>query len=158
MDEYFLHFLWKYQKFTRLPFILATGEELIVLKTGFHNQNSGPDFAEAKVKIEGIEWSGSVEIHYRASDWEAHKHDHDSAYENVILHVVWINDKPIAYPNGKAIPTLVISNHVDQNLEQHYRAYINQPKTILCDQQIAQIPSIKKTAMLDHAIMDRLEA
>ena len=158
MDEYFLHFLWKYQKFTELPLIMESGEELVVLKPGFHNQNSGPDFSESQITIADIEWSGSVEIHYRASDWEVHKHNCDPAYENVILHVVWINDKPISYSDGKTIPTLVISRHVAQDIEQHYRNYINQPKAILCDQHLPVVPSIKKTAMLDHALMDRLES
>ncbi|MFT6865317.1 MAG: hypothetical protein ACJA08_000134 [Cyclobacteriaceae bacterium] len=158
MDEYFLHFLWKYQKFAMLPLTLATGELLSVLKPGFHNHNSGPDFLEGKIKIDEIEWSGSIEIHHKASDWYLHGHQHDPAYHNVVLHVVWIDDKPVSYPNGQPIPTLVLSKFTDRNLEQQYRAYINQPKTIRCDTFLESLPNIHKTAMLDHALTDRLEA
>jgi hypothetical protein len=42
-----------------------------------------------------MEWIGNVEIHINASGWTDHKHDSDDAYENVILHVVWKEDKKI---------------------------------------------------------------
>ncbi len=157
MDEFFLHFLWKYQKFSKLPLLLADGSKLTVLKTGFHNHNSGPDFSEAKIKIDDIEWSGSVEIHYKASDWNLHRHNSDQAYDNVVLHVVWVNDKPISYTNDQLIPTLIMADFVDHNLEQQYRSYINQPKIIRCDSFLMEMADIHKTSMLDHALADRLE-
>ncbi|MFY0599753.1 MAG: DUF2851 family protein [Cyclobacteriaceae bacterium] len=158
MDELFLHFLWKYQKFNKLPLTTSLGKEITVLKTGHHNKNAGPDFLESKIKIDQIEWAGSVEIHFKASDWLAHKHQSDPSYQNVILHVVWKNDTEIVYQNESQIPTLVLSDFVDQNLEQQYRSYINQPKAILCESFLDGLPSIQKTMMLDHALTDRLES
>ena len=159
MDEYFLHYLWQYQKFAQLPLRTSTGENIAVLKTGFHNHNSGPDFLEAKIKISNIEWVGSVEIHHKSSDWLLHKHQHDQSYENVILHVVWLHDKEILTPKSKTkIPTLILSEFVDPNLELAYRAYINQPETILCGKKLGEVPYIKKNMMMDHAVTERLES
>lgn len=158
MDELFLHFLWKYQKFIKLPLLLDSGEEVVILNPGKHNHNSGPDFSEAKIIIGKIEWSGSVEIHFNASDWYHHKHEIDPAYQNVILHVVWKKDKNINYTSGVEIPTLILSDFVDPLLEQEYKSYINQPSTIRCEPFLPKIPPIQQTAMLDYALADRLEA
>lgn len=158
MDELFLHFLWNYQKFAHFPLRLETGETISVLKQGSHNQNAGPDFLEAKISIEEVVWAGSVEIHHKASDWNHHGHEKDPAYDNVILHAVWINDQEIAYQSGSKMPTLLLSRFVEQNLEQEYNSYINQPKKILCETYLTDLPSIQKTFMIDHAIMDRLQS
>ena len=41
-----------------------------VISSGNWNKNGpGPDFTEARLNIDGITWFGSVEIHYKASDW-----------------------------------------------------------------------------------------
>jgi hypothetical protein len=46
-----------------------------VLNVGQHNQNSGPDFLEAKIKIGDTLWVGNVELHLKGQDWQKHKHD-----------------------------------------------------------------------------------
>lgn len=97
-----------------------------VISTGNWNKNGpGPDFTEARLNIDGITWFGSVEIHYKASDWYKHKHHDDPVYSNVILHVVAINDKPI-YINGTKLPVLIVSATLNTLLSpfnriHHYR-------------------------------------
>lgn len=156
MDEYFLQFLWRFQKFGTGQIFLTSGEELKVLKTGFQNSNSGPDFKESKIKIGDLLWSGSVEIHHKSSDWNRHNHQNDPAYDNVILHVVWIDDKEI-HINNTPIPTLEISKYVIPNLESEYRRYINQPDTIKCSNHIKTIPAIQISSLLDTSLVNRLQ-
>src|ERR1051326_6786532 len=120
MNESFIHYLWQFQYFDRNALRTAEGEPLRVLKTGTPNNNAGPDFFNAKINIDGIELAGNVEIHIKSSDWFAHHHEKDSAYNNVILHVVWENDKPVAQ-NDVSIPTLELKNKVDHSLLQQYR-------------------------------------
>ena len=79
MKEEWLHFIWKMK---RLPLNLKTkkGESIEIIHPGIHNLDSGPDFFEAKIKINQLIWSGNVEIHIRSSDWLKHKHQLDEAY------------------------------------------------------------------------------
>lgn len=156
MDEYFLQFLWKFQKFESQPLILSDGQKLTVFKPGHQNMDSGPDFHQASIKIGELTWSGSVEIHYKASDWERHGHGTDQSYDNVILHAVWIKDRDIML-NGQPIPTLQMSDYVSANLENEYRKYINQPTTIRCSSSLNEVPEIQVSAMLDRALASRLE-
>lgn len=156
MDEYFLHFLWMFQKFEHLPLRLSDERELAVFHTGHQNKDSGPDFKEAKLKIDGLIWSGSVEIHYKSSDWQKHKHEADQAYENVILHVVWSHDQEVKIGDSP-IPTLELKHFVSTNLEKEYRKYINQPEDILCGGHLKHLPGIQLHQMMDAALTDRLE-
>ncbi|MFA6617468.1 MAG: DUF2851 family protein [Candidatus Neomarinimicrobiota bacterium] len=65
------------------------GRSLRVLSAGRHNHSDGPDFLDASLMINGKLCTGDIEIHFRASDWYAHKHHLDHRYNNCILHVVF---------------------------------------------------------------------
>ena len=85
--EALLHYCWKHKLFP-LAILTTTDNRVVeVIDPGLHNRHAGPDFFNAKVKIDGTLWVGNVEIHDKASDWFAHGHDHDPAYDNVVLHV-----------------------------------------------------------------------
>lgn len=68
------------------------GQAVELLNIGDFNYNQGPDFLNARIKIGEVEWAGHVELHVRTSDWLKHHHQQDTNYQNIILHVVWIND------------------------------------------------------------------
>ena len=46
----------------------------------------------ARIRINGNYWMGSVELHLFSSGWMKHSHTEDENYRNVILHVVWKQD------------------------------------------------------------------
>ncbi|MCK4919427.1 MAG: DUF2851 family protein [Bacteroidales bacterium] len=104
MKEEFLHYIWKYRLFTT-EYLYFNNQKIEVLEIGEHNQSSGPDFFNSKIKIGETIWVGNVEIHVKASDWHRHGHQKDPAYENVILHMVFENDKQIFRSNGEEIPS-----------------------------------------------------
>ena len=95
MRESLLHILWEYQKLPYTGLVLITGEELQIWDPGIHNSNAGPDFLNARIVIAGTLWAGHVELHFRSSHWNLHGHSTDPNYRNVILHVVWEDDKPV---------------------------------------------------------------
>ena len=95
MTESFLHYVWQYQYFDRSDLRTTDGEPVSVFVPGIKNSDAGPDFFNARIRIGAVSWIGNVEIHIFSSGWTAHKHDLDDAYENVILHVVWKEDKKI---------------------------------------------------------------
>jgi len=156
MDEYFLHYLWKFQKFEQKPFHLTDGSELTVFHPGSENQNAGPDFLEAKIRIDNIEWVGAVEVHHKSSDWIHHNHTEDKKYHGVILHVVWIADRDIQLPDGTVLPTFQMADYQNGDQERDYRKYINQPVTIKCASFFHQFDQLTTTNMLDQALVERL--
>ncbi|MGB0888436.1 MAG: DUF2851 family protein [Vicingaceae bacterium] len=64
--------------------------------------NAGPDFFNGKVKIGATIWAENIELHISSSDWLKHQHQVDSACNNVILHVVYNNDKQVLDKDGNA--------------------------------------------------------
>ena len=122
IKEEYIHYLWKNKLLLIYKLKLINGESIHVLDVGNHNENeSGPDFLMASIKIDGVVWHGHVEIHVKASDWYKHQHHKDKNYNNVILHLVCTKDKDI-FQNGQLIPTVEIQELID---EKHYNAYIN---------------------------------
>ena len=94
------------------------GRRVEVIDPGLHNQNAGPDFFNAKVKINGIEWAGNVEIHDRSSHWYQHGHDKDEHYNNVVLHVVGEADRDVQTLEGHFVPQMVLQ--VPPSVLQNY--------------------------------------
>ncbi len=76
----------------RTKFRTAAGHEFEVLSRGVWNLEAGPDFRGAKILLDGVLRKGDVEVHVKRSDWLRHRHASDSAYSNIILHVVREND------------------------------------------------------------------
>ena len=103
--------------------ITTDGRPVEVLDPGLHNHNAGPDFFNAKVKIGGTLWVGNVEIHDRASHWYQHGHDHDSNYDNVVLHVVGDADRDVQTSQGLYVPQtcLTVPPAVQENYEELLR-------------------------------------
>lgn len=92
--------------------LLVDGRKLTVLDPGRLNRDAGPDFFNGKVLIDGTEWVGNIEIHVRASDWRRHGHSSDPAYDNVVLHVVGVDDDRVPDPSGRGeVPQLAIGLH-----------------------------------------------
>lgn len=89
-----------------------SGSQLRILSHGTINTDSGPDFFDARVTIDGQFWSGNIEMHLRSSDWTKHGHSQDKAYDNVILHVVLENDEDIKDVHGRSIPVLVLTEEL----------------------------------------------
>jgi hypothetical protein len=158
VQESFLHYLWQFQYFDKHDLKTAEGETIHVFNPGNRNTHAGPDFFNARIKIGEMEWIGNVEIHVNASSWLEHKHESDPAYENVILHVVWKNDKPVKRNDQSILPCLEIKSRVDEQLLLKYKSLVNNPAIIPCAGTLDQIDNLTKISMLDKALMQRLES
>lgn len=90
------------------------GEPVKVIYPGRINGDSGPDFRDAIIIMNGSNLvKGDVEIHVKPGDWYSHGHDHDPEYNGVILHVVAQHDSSSAtlMQNGESIPVLCLSHN-----------------------------------------------
>lgn len=112
MKESFLHFLWQYGLFDTSNLKTTEGQTIEIEGRGVHNRNSGPDFSEARLSINGTAWAGHVEIHVYASEWYQHGHQFDSAYDPTVLHVVYRCDRPVFRTDGSPIPCLELHNRI----------------------------------------------
>ena len=104
--EDFLQLVWKYQYFDRKNLTTTDGQALEILQAGHSNALEGPDFLNASVAIGGIAFHGHVEVHRKASEWKQHAHDADPAYNPVVLHLVWENDRQVYRQDGTPMPTV----------------------------------------------------
>ena len=157
MQEAFLHFIWQYQYFDKNNLCTTKKQQIEIFDQGFLQTNAGPDFSQSRIKISEILWSGNVEIHVKSSAWLQHHHDEDKAYDNVILHVVWENDRDIYRTDGTALPVLELKERIDVMLIDRYEKLISQPTKILCESQYSQVDSLTKLTMWEKALMNRLE-
>lgn len=154
MTEEFLHFVWQFGLFEREKLKAFTGEEIDIISTGQYNTDAGPDFFNARIIINGIEWAGNVEIHIRASDWKKHKHTNDLSYNNVILHIVEEYDTDILV-NNSTLPTLKL-NYNKIALENYQKLYGSANK-IACSRHIKNIAANFFELYFSSLAIERLE-
>ncbi|WP_168193923.1 DUF2851 family protein [Pontibacter sp. SGAir0037] len=157
MREAFLHYIWQHQYFDKSNLETAEGEPIQVLRTGFYHSDAGPDFKEALIRIGEVEWSGSVEIHIRASDWQRHRHQTDEKYNQVVLHVVWEADEAVLRTDNTSIPTLELKNRIAPAMLQKYETLQLAGGAIPCASFWPTVPDITKTMMMERALTERLE-
>ena len=104
MPEIVLHYIWEHCLWAGYAQQTTDGRSVEILSVGEHNRDAGPDYSHARVRIDGKEWVGNIELHVCASDWVKHRHHLDKAYNSVILHVVRTADKPIYNAQGELVP------------------------------------------------------
>ena len=115
--------IWLRGDFARDRAVLADGRRLEIRSTGAWNLLGGPDFRGARLAIGGRETTGDIEVHFHVSDWRAHGHAADRAYDRVVLHVVLfplgVAETPAVGGDGREIPTLVLLPLLHRDLEEY---------------------------------------
>lgn len=158
MQEDFLHYVWKFKKYAFAKAHTTLNFPITLVQVGHHNTLAGPDFFNAKLHIADQLWAGNVEIHLKSSDWYAHRHEDDPAYENVILHVVWEHDVNVFRKDNTPIPTLELKNFVSKEALHNYQElFANQKsKWINCEQDLSQVPKYVQDNWLERLYFERL--
>ena len=156
MTEEFLYYIWQFQLYSH-DLQTTEGQKLIIKNPGTRNSDSGPDFCNAMIRIGSTLWAGNVEIHNKSSDWFIHRHQHDDAYSNVILHVVYQHDKTIFDRNDTPFPTLELAGKFDEQLFNKYQYFISNKNWIPCSKEISLVDPITKTSWLERLLVERLE-
>lgn len=115
MPEIVLHYIWEHCLWAGFEQFTTDGKKVEILSVGEHNRDAGPDYSHARIRIDGHEWVGNIEIHVCASDWTKHHHHLDKAYDNIILHVVRTADKPIYNSKGELVPQCELNYPSDKD-------------------------------------------
>lgn len=116
--EQLLHYVWKHRLLPLGCLSTTAGQAVEVIDPGLYNTNAGPDFFNAKIRIDGTVWVGNVEMHVRSSDWFLHGHQIDARYNNVILHVAETIDADVVTESGARPPQMQLA--VPQNIIDRY--------------------------------------
>ncbi len=100
---------------------LEDGRKLSVFSPGYWSEGAGPDFRNAEFAVDGgPRRRGDVEVHVNASEWRAHGHAEDAAYDKVLLHVVLHNDSggPTILQRGREVPQLALEGRLSADLDE----------------------------------------
>jgi hypothetical protein len=155
MSEEFLQYIWKNSLFEQKEYISSSGEKIIIEHVGEQNLDSGPDFNDTRIRINGTLWAGNCEVHQVASDWLKHDHNSNKAYDNVVLHVVLKNDATIMTTAGRNIPAIEI---IYQNeLEENYKLLQSSRSWIPCADKIKKVDRFYIVQWLTKLSIERLE-
>jgi hypothetical protein len=155
MKEEFLHYLWKYGLYSADSLFDTEGNKISVIHPGEYNRDSGPDFFNARVCIDGTEWAGNVEIHTKSSHFDLHGHNTDHAFDNVILHIVAENDRKVFNSRGEELLTVEIV--YDPFYFEKYQELVNNPAVIACQNDISRLDSFYLRHWLHSLLIERLQ-
>ena len=119
-------------------------QKIIIKQFGNLERGSGPDFRNAKITIDGKDYTGDIEFHREFIDWNLHQHQNDANYNNVILHLVYENylgNGEIFTDLKRKIPTVILSQFInrpiDELIEELSKSeFHSQNKTIRCAQKM----------------------
>ena len=159
--ERLLQAVWQHQRLLRDRLRTLDGTPVRVLHPGFRNVEAGPDFAGALIQIgDAPARSGAVEVDLRTGGWQAHGHDTNPAFREVILHAVW----DASGPASAALPTVCLRDLLDAPLaELHTWLGTEAAETLpesargKCSAPLHDLPTDEVAALLRQAAQVRLQ-
>lgn len=162
VPERFIQDIWYSLLFDSGRLTTTRGQSVRILDTGQPNRDSGPDFRHARVVIGGVEWSGDIEIHLRSSDWTAHRHDRDPAYNAVVLHVVLYADiwtDRLRRSDNTELPELVLLPFIGKPIRQLFRLLQLRPPPgeLACGARMAEVPPDLLTGWIEKLGYERID-
>ena len=153
--EQLLHYVWKHKIFPLKELKTTTGQQVEVIDTGLANTDAGPDFFNAKLKLDGVLWIGNIEIHERSSDWFKHGHHADAGYNSVILHIASEIDTEISRSNGERIPQIQLI--CPEAVRTNYKELLETDSYPPCYRIIPSLPPFTAHSCMTALQMERFE-
>ena len=130
ISEQIIQAIW-FHLFLKMDELKTTdGKQVRILDRGAWNKDAGRDFKLAKIRIGSEVLTGDVEVHWKTSDWDHHRHSENASYDKVILHVVFVDDT-----KDRRMPTLAIGQYLNDNLAaiiQKIQSIQDDRKNIFC--------------------------
>lgn len=157
MEEELLQFVWKMGLFDQNHLRTTDGDALEIIHRGLLNRGAGPDFSNAKIRINGTLWYGHIEIHVHADEWYKHTHHKDPAYNNTILHVVMVNNQSVRREDGSFLPCFCLDGKITSQITELYHQLKFNPAEIPCSGFLQGIRQTEIRQALDRALVSRLE-
>jgi hypothetical protein len=156
IKEDWIHWIWSSGSFRSHDLCTTSGIPVQLLNRGYAHSDAGPDFPESTLRLGPALWAGSVELHVKASDWNKHGHQHDEAYNTVILHVVWEHDADVQRQDGTTVPCLVLKPLVDPALLDRLSELYANSGWLACSGMLSQVPTELLDVMRNEALTQRM--
>jgi len=154
--ETLLHYVWKHKLYEPCELLTEGGISFEVIDPGMYNSNAGPDFFNAKIRMDGKTWVGNIEIHTVSSEWYKHQHEKDKAYDSVILHVAkTVDATEIRDTSGRIIPQWRMK--IPERIQANYLFLLNNDTSIPCLGKISKIPEVYLSDWKNALLIERLE-
>ncbi len=155
--ESVIQFLWMQKKIPAIGLSTISGAKIQILDYGQLNTLGGPDIFQGRIKIDDTVWVGNIEFHSKASEWYQHGHHLDSAYNNVILHVVFENDKQVIV-NDVELETLIVPPSIWKQYDDHDLLKNRNQFQLPCSRFLNSIPQIHLEQWKTRLLIDRIES
>ncbi|SBV98494.1 conserved hypothetical protein [uncultured Dysgonomonas sp.] len=152
--EDILHYIWKFKLYQK-ELKTTDGRQIEVLDVGLPNTNEGPDYFNAKIKIDGELWAGNIEIHTSSDQWKAHNHHKNKSYNSVILHVVEKANCEVFNELGQSVIQCEIT--YPQHIKENYDFLIHSNTDIPCRNYIGNVPPFHLNSWMNTLLIERLE-
>lgn len=157
MKEAFVQFVWEKRFFDPNDLKTREGAEVEILHPGRLNHDQGPDFGQARIRLDGLLFAGAVEIHVNGREWYSHGHDRDPLYDQVCLHVVLRPSiRPPLRSDGTPIPEVCLEGRIPQNLQVRYDDLRITLSEIPCAGMVPGVPAKLKRDWANELGMRRL--
>jgi hypothetical protein len=111
--EYFLFWTFDHPDFLEKSLQTYEKESLEFLDKGVPNNDNGPDYQNAVIKVGDTLMRGDLEFHRNWQDWFRHGHENDRRYDQVILHIVWTPPENLPGALTRRFPHFVISRYLN---------------------------------------------
>lgn len=157
LNEALLQFIWQHKLWKPVAFKTQSGKDIQIVKPGELNTDSGPDFFNACIRIDNLLLVGNIEVHLKTSDWLKHKHQHDTSYDTIILHVVYEHDTELEQNRTYQVEVLELKSLIDSNTISTYRNLISAKDKLACASQLNEVQELKLLNWLERMAMERLE-
>ncbi len=158
-----LYEIWEKQIYTKALRTVA-GEDVQVLDVGVRNDdNGGPDYRNARIRIGNLTFVGDIEIDPDYTDWKLHGHNIDGKYNKVILHAS-LNNKnkhPYVYSrDGRKIPTICMIEFLPKDIveklsQKPNENHVDGKHGLKCYQLNEIVSKEEKEKFLSHLGMQR---
>jgi hypothetical protein len=155
--EDLIQFIWKNRLLKPGNMATTRGSSLKVIRPGDLNTDSGPDFFNGHIEIDGVSLAGNIEIHVRTSDWTRHGHGQDAAYDNIILHVVYQHDHELLQNLSHGVEVLELKKYIDPEVLERYSNLASSAAELPCAAQIASVDDIHIVSWLMRMRVERLQ-
>jgi hypothetical protein len=153
--ERLLQYVWQHKILPLHQLKTTKGLPVDVIDPGYRNTDAGPDFFNAKVRIDGTLWAGNVEVHERSSQWYEHGHDKDAAYNSVVLHVVTTVDTEVHNQRGDILPQIQLD--VPDNILQNFLTLEGDEKNPPCHNIVTSLSPLMIHSWMGALQTERLE-